>query len=60
MAVLRERNLRMKIWVVIRENGDQFVLYKEPLGGLEAWAAGQTVKVLEFTFTRVAYEKKAK
>lgn len=50
----------MKIWVVIRENGDQFVLYKEPLGGLEAWAAGQTVKVLEFTFTRVAYEKKAK
>jgi len=44
-----------KIWIVVRPNGEHFFLEKEPLDGLEAWALGQDVTILEYGFVRVAF-----
>lgn len=41
-----------KIWVVFRPNGEQYVLLKEPLEGMENWARGQEVTVIEYGKTR--------
>jgi hypothetical protein len=45
------------LWIVVRENGEHYLLEKLPLEGLETWAAGQNVTIYEYRFVRVAYSK---
>jgi len=46
-----------KQWIVVRSDGERFLVEKEPLEGIHAWAKGQFVTVLEYDFGRVIYEK---
>lgn len=42
-----------KMWVVIRAGGDRHPIDREPDEGIDEWARGQDVTVLEYTLTRV-------
>jgi len=42
----------VKLWIVIMPSGEQHILDKEPIGGIEEWAKGLSVTILEFRFTR--------
>ena len=45
-----------RIWIVKRlDNGESHTLYKEPLEGIERWAAGQKVIIVEFVRKGVVY-----
>lgn len=46
-----------KVWIVCRPNGEHHLIEKEPLEGIDAWAKGQHVTVLEYDFERVTYRK---
>jgi hypothetical protein len=46
-----------KVYVVVRSDGERFFVEKEPLEGIQAWAKGQFVTVLEYDFRAVVYEK---
>jgi hypothetical protein len=45
------------IWVIIRENGEHYLLEKAPLEGFDVWAKGQKVTVLEYTYSGRIYPK---
>lgn len=42
-----------KLWIVVRSNGEHYLLEKEPLEGLAAWAVGQDVIIREYVFLRL-------
>lgn len=44
-----------KLWIVVRENGEHYLLEREPLEGVARWAKGQNVTVLEYSFAKVVY-----
>lgn len=46
-----------KVYVVVRSDGERFMVEKEPLEGIQAWAKGQFVTVLEYGSPAVVYEK---
>jgi len=43
------------LWLVIKPNGEHFLLEKEPLEGILAWANGQDVQVREYRFHHLVY-----
>jgi hypothetical protein len=47
----------LRLWIVVRPNGEHFLVEKEPLEGILGWAAGQHLVVLEYGFIGVVYEK---
>mgnify|MGYP001558853254 CR=1 FL=1 len=48
------------LWVVIREGGDRHHIDREPDEGIEAWAKGQDIIVLEYTLTKVVHQRQPK
>lgn len=44
-----------RVWIVIRSNGERFLVEREPLEGIVAWAAGQDVTVIEYTVLTVVH-----
>ena len=44
-----------RIWIVVGSDGQRFLVEREPLGGMAAWAAGQKVTVIEYTTPAVIY-----
>jgi len=49
--------VNLRLWIVVRPNGEHFLVEKEPLEGILGWAAGQHLVVLEYGFIGVVYEK---
>lgn len=49
-----------KVWVVVRSGGDRHYIDREPDEGIEAWAKGQDILVLEYTLTRIIRQRPAK
>lgn len=47
-----------QIWIVVRSNGEHYLVEKPPLEGIEEWAKGQDVVILEYVFSNVAYSKR--
>jgi hypothetical protein len=43
--------------VIFHDNGSEHVLEREPLEGIEKWAAGQNVTVHEYPFSRTVYSR---
>ena len=40
-----------RIWIVVfRSNGERHLIYKEPIEGIAAWAAGSDAIVAEYRF----------
>jgi len=50
-------SVQPKQWIVVRADGEKFLVEKEPPAGIRAWAKGQFVTVLEYNFGGVIYEK---
>jgi len=47
------------IWIVVRTNGEHHLLEKEPIEGIDAWAKGQDVTVIEYGFQKIRFPKGA-
>jgi hypothetical protein len=43
--------------VIFHDNGSEHVLEREPLEGIEKWAAGQNVTVHEYAYSRTPYSR---
>lgn len=52
--------MMQKLWIIYRPGGEHYILTKEPLGGIAAWAKGQDVSVAEYTLSRVVYQPPVK
>jgi len=47
-------------WIIVRPNGEHFLLEKEPLEGIQEWARGQDVVIWEYAFVRIVYPAQGK
>jgi hypothetical protein len=47
------------IWIVVRSNGEHHLLEKEPNEGIDEWAQGQDVTVIEYGVKTIRYPKGA-
>jgi len=43
------------MWVVIRPNGEKYIVEREPLEGIDKWARGQNVVIAQFDYSGVRY-----
>ena len=44
-----------RLWLVIRANGERHFLDKEILGGMQAWAKGTDVTVVEYPYGSIVH-----
>lgn len=54
---MRTVRVHPKIWIVVRSNGEHHLLEREPLEGIDAWAKGQDVTIIEYGFSTIRYPK---
>lgn len=49
-----------QMWIVLSANAERHIIEKEPLGGIQQWAAGQKgITVIEYAFKAVVYHSPA-
>lgn len=45
-----------RMWIVLSANAERHIIEKEPIGGIQQWAAGQKgITVIEYDFRAVVY-----
>jgi hypothetical protein len=54
---MRTVRVHPQIWIVVRSNGEHHLLEKEPIEGIDVWAKGQDVTVIEYRFNLIRYPK---
>jgi len=60
VAVKRPVSAPERMWIVLSANAERHIIEKEPLGGIQQWAAGQKgITIVEYEAKAVVYHAPA-